>query len=105
MYSTPGISHSSFSMGLVTRSSTSRAEAPGIWTMMSIMGTMICGSSSRGSFQTAKAPTSRAAAIRSGVSLDEIHAWAKRPAGPRRRGVLTGAPPAGRRPESPLESK
>ncbi len=30
MYSTPGISHSSFSMGLVTRSSTSRAEAPGI---------------------------------------------------------------------------
>ena len=30
MYSTPGISHSSFSIGLVTRSSTSRADAPGI---------------------------------------------------------------------------
>ena len=30
MYSTPGISQSSFSIGLVMRSSTSRAEAPGI---------------------------------------------------------------------------
>ena len=30
MYSTPGISQSSFSIGLVTRSSTSRADAPGI---------------------------------------------------------------------------
>ena len=58
MYSTPGISHSSFSMGLVTRSSTSCAEAPGICTKTSIIGTMICGSSSRGSFHTAKAPIS-----------------------------------------------
>ena len=56
MYSTPGISHSSFSIGLVTRSSTSRAEAPGIWTNTSTIGTMICGSSSRGNFQTANAP-------------------------------------------------
>src|ERR1035438_10520217 len=56
MYSTPGISKSSFSMGLVTRSSTSCAEAPGICTNTSIIGTMICGSSSRGSFHTAKAP-------------------------------------------------
>ena len=54
MYSTPGISHSSFSIGLVTRSSTSCAEAPGIWTKTSTIGTMICGSSSRGSFHTAK---------------------------------------------------
>ena len=62
MYSTPGISQSSFSIGLVTRSSTSCAEAPGICTKTSIIGTMICGSSSRGSFQTAKAPMSSDAA-------------------------------------------
>ena len=82
MYSTPGISQSSFSIGLVTRSSTSCAEAPGICTNTSIMGTMICGSSSRGSFHTAKAPISSAAQINSGVSLDAIQARAKRPAGP-----------------------
>ena len=58
MYSTPGISHSSFSMGLVTRSSTSCAEAPGICTKTSIIGTMICGSSSRGSFQHGEAAES-----------------------------------------------
>ena len=82
MYSTPGISHSSFSIGLVTRCSTSCADAPGICTKTSIMGTMICGSSSRGSFQTAKAPISSDAAIISGVSLEPIQAWANRPAGP-----------------------
>ena len=101
MYSTPGISQSSFSMGLVTRSSTSCAEAPGICTNTSIMGTMICGSSSRGSFHTAKAPMSRAAQINRGVSLEEIHAWAKRPAGPRWRGSLIGGPRPGRHPASP----
>ena len=83
MYSTPGISQSSFSIGLVTRSSTSRAEAPGIWTKTSIIGTMICGSSSRGSFQTANPPISRLPTISSGVSLEEIHACANLPAGPR----------------------
>ena len=82
MYSTPGISQSSFSIGLVTRSSTSRAEAPGICTKTSIIGTMICGSSSRGNFQTAKTPKQQEPTIRSGVSLEEIHAWAKVPAGP-----------------------
>jgi hypothetical protein len=41
MYSTPGISQSSRSMGLVMRVSTSFAEAPGKETMTSIMGTMI----------------------------------------------------------------
>ena len=61
-------------MGLVTRSSTSCAEAPGICTNTSIIGTMICGSSSRGSFHTANAPVSSAAQIRRGVSLEEIHA-------------------------------
>ena len=82
MYSTPGISHSSFSIGLVTRSSTSRADAPGIWTKTSTIGTMICGSSSRGSFHTAKAPSSSEPAITSGVSFDPIQAWANLPAGP-----------------------
>ena len=59
-------------MGLVTRSSTSRADAPGISTKMSIIGTMICGSSSRGSFQTAKAPIRSEAVMNSGVSLESI---------------------------------
>src|ERR1035438_4408114 len=68
MYSTPGISQSSFSMGLVTRSSISRADAPGICTNTSIIGTMICGSSSRGSFHTANAPVSSAAHIKRGVT-------------------------------------
>ena len=49
MYSTPGISQSSFSIGRVTRSSTSLALAPGMATITSIIGTLICGSSSRGS--------------------------------------------------------
>ena len=82
MYSTPGISHSSFSIGLVTRSSTSRADAPGICTKTSIIGTMICGSSSRGSFQTEKTPVSSDAAMISGVSFESIKACAKRPARP-----------------------
>ena len=56
MYSTPGISHNSFSIGLVTRSSTSRADEPGIATITSIMGTMICGSSSRGGPPNRKQP-------------------------------------------------
>ena len=93
MYSTPGISHSSFSIGLVTRSSTSRAEAPGICTKTSIIGTMICGSSSRGSFHTAKAPSSNEPAITSGVSLESIQAWANFPAGPSFRSAFTAGPP------------
>ena len=70
MYSTPGISQRSLSIGLVTRSSTSLADAPGICTKTSITGTMICGSSSRGSFQTASAPSSTEAKSSSGVSLE-----------------------------------
>ncbi len=61
------------------------------------MGTTICGSSSRGSFQTANAPIKSEAAITSGVSLESIQAWAKRPAGPRRL-PFTGEPLCGRRP-------
>ncbi len=82
MYSTPGTSHSSFSMGLVTRSSTSSAEAPGISTKTSIIGTMICGSSSRGSFQIEKTPTASEATMISGVSFELMKAWASLPAIP-----------------------
>src|ERR1035438_706240 len=83
MYSTPGISHSNFSIGLVTRSSTSCAEAPGIWTKTSTMGTTICGSSSRGSFHTAKTPSNSDPTITRGVSFDLIQALANLPAKPR----------------------
>ena len=93
MYSTPGISHSSFSIGLVTRSSTSRADAPGICTKTSTIGTMICGSSSRGSFHTAKAPSSREPAITRGVSLEPIQTLANFPARPSGWSVFTGGPP------------
>ena len=82
MYSTPGISQSSFSMGLVTRSSTSRAEAPGIWTKMSIMGTMIWGSSSRGKRRTDPIPKRMEAAMIRGVSLESMKARASFPARP-----------------------
>ena len=97
MYSTPGISHSSFSIGLVTRSSTSRAEAPGICTKTSTIGTMICGSSSRGSFQTANAPSSSEAAITSGVSFELIKVRANRPAVPSDSGDVTVRSPRERR--------
>ena len=84
MYSTPGISHRSFSIGFVTRSSTSRAEAPGISTKMSIMGTMIWGSSSRGSLTRAKTPRRIEATTKSGVSFELTNAAASRPAAQRR---------------------
>ena len=57
-------------MGLVTLFSTSLAVAPGIWTKMSIMGTTICGSSSRGSFQVAITPIRMEATMIKGVSLE-----------------------------------
>jgi len=69
---------------------------------MSTIGTVICGSSSRGVSSTAKAPTSSDAMIRSGVSLESMKKWATLPAGPR-LGVIaapqldapeTGAPSA-----------
>ena len=41
MYSTPGISQRSFSIGRVARSSTSLALKPGIETITSTMGTLI----------------------------------------------------------------
>ena len=53
MYSTPDTSQSARSMGAVTRCSTSAGGAPGRSTKTSTIGTMICGSSSRGSATTA----------------------------------------------------
>jgi len=57
-------------MGVVTRSSTSFADMPGAWTKTSIIGTMICGSSSRGSRRTEKAPNARLARMISGGSFE-----------------------------------
>ena len=90
-YSTPGISQSSRSSGFVTRCSTSLADAPGMRTKTSLIGTMICGSSSRGSFHTASAPSSTEATSRSGVSFEWMNVLAMRPAGPS-FGVLTASP-------------
>ena len=87
MYSTPGISQSSFSIGRVARSSTSLALKPGIETSTSIIGTLICGSSSRGSINTADTPSSTEVMMISGVSLESMNARAMRPAGPARAEV------------------
>src|SRR6266496_1872079 len=91
MYSTPGTSQSSFSIGFVTRSSTSLADAPGICTKTSIIGTTICGSSSRGSMRTAPTPSRIEATTTSGVSLDLMKACASFPAGPS-PSLITPAP-------------
>ena len=97
MYSTPGISQSSFSIGRVARSSTSLALKPGMETSTSIIGTLICGSSSRGRSNVAAAPSRIEVMTSSGVSLESMNARAMRPAIPRRaesgleESVLTGA--------------
>ncbi|OYV66332.1 MAG: hypothetical protein B7Z74_11320 [Deltaproteobacteria bacterium 21-66-5] len=59
----------SFSMGLTTRCSTSRGEAPGMGRMTSTMGTRIWGSSSRGVMMTAKTPRIREVMMKRRVSL------------------------------------
>ncbi len=71
-YSTPGISQSSFSRGLVTRCSTSLADAPGICTKTSIIGTVIWGSSSRGSRSTARTPSMMEAPTIRGVNGESM---------------------------------
>src|SRR5690625_3930474 len=83
MYSTRGISHKSSSIGRVTRSSTSRADDPGISTKTSIIGARICGSSSRGSISVAATPSSTAEIISSGVSFESTNRAANPPANPR----------------------
>ena len=93
-YSTPGISRSFFSMGTLTRSSTSLTLAPGISTKTSAKGTTICGSSSRGVASTAKNPRSSEAKMTSWVSLESMKACATRPANPSRS--VTTAPRCGR---------
>ena len=96
MYSTMGISQSSFSMGRVARSSTSLALKPGMATSTSIIGTLICGSSSRGRSNVAAAPSRIEVRTSSGVSLESMNDRAMRPAIPRRtesgleESVLTG---------------
>src|SRR5487761_2072478 len=82
MYSTPGISQSNFSIGRVARSSTSFAPEPGMDTSTSTIGTLICGSSSRGSITTANPPSSSDAMTISSVSLESMNVCAMRPARP-----------------------
>ena len=69
-------------MGLVTRCSTSVGVAPGMRTNTSTIGTMICGSSSRGSATTAMPPSASDARMTSGVSFELMNAAARRPAAP-----------------------
>jgi hypothetical protein len=83
MYSTPGNSQSSFSIGRVARSSISFAVEPGMETITSTIGTLICGSSSRGSSTIAAAPSKTDAMTTSGVSFESMNAAAMRPAMPR----------------------
>ena len=87
MYSTPGISQSSFSIGRVARSSTSFALKPAMFTITSTIGTLICGSSSRGSKTIAAMPSRTAATMISGVSFESMKARAIRPATPLDRGA------------------
>ena len=70
-------------MGMATRSFTSLGVAPGMEIMTSIMGTLICGSSSRGSMTTAITPKRNEAMMMISVSLESTKAAAMRPAKPR----------------------
>ena len=58
------------------------ALAPGICTKMSIIGTMICGSSSRGSMSTAPKPSNNDAPMIRGVSFESMKACVTFPASP-----------------------
>ena len=62
--------------------STSVGVEPGMGTSTSTMGTMICGSSSRGVSATAAAPSRMEATTMSGVSLLRRKVFASRPASP-----------------------
>ncbi len=65
-YSTPGTCHISFSIGRVRRFSTSVGAAPGSAAITSIIGTEICGSSSRGVASMARMPTASDAKVTRG---------------------------------------
>jgi hypothetical protein len=81
-YSTPARPHKRRSSGVVSWLSTSFGLAPGYGTMRSTIGTMICGSSSRGVSTTASTPSSSDAKTMSGVSLLRRKVLARRPARP-----------------------
>ena len=68
--STPVICASTCSAGVLTRVSTSRADAPGNGTKTFAIVTLICGSSSRGVTATANTPRSAATSAMSGVSCE-----------------------------------
>src|SRR5678815_252246 len=70
-----------FSSGVVRRCSTSRGVAPGMPTITSTMGTMICGSSSGGVNTTAISPIRIDVRIASGVRGELRNVPARRPAG------------------------
>ena len=76
------------SSGLVTISTASGAFSPSALTRMSTIGTLICGSSSRGMVVSAIKPTASAASRNSGVSGERMVAWVRRPDSP----SFTGAP-------------
>ena len=71
-----------FSMGRASRFSVSSGPAPGSTAITSIIGTEICGSSSRGVATMASAPTPSDAMVKSGVSLERRNALAMRPEAP-----------------------
>src|SRR5688500_9508316 len=83
-YSTPLISEILRSNGLVNCSSTTFAEAPGKGNQTSAIGTIICGSSSRGVTRTANRPSNNAPMINNGVSLLVRKRAAMRPESPGR---------------------
>ncbi len=64
---------------MTSRRSTSSALAPGSWRKTSTIGTLICGSSSRGVTSTAKAPSRSEATTSSGVSFESRKAAATLP--------------------------
>ena len=82
--STPSISETICSAGVVTSDSTSRADAPGYGMKTLAKVTLICGSSSRGVTSTANRPSNRPASARSGVISVARKARAMRPEMPSR---------------------
>src|SRR5688572_4182500 len=85
-YSTPLISEILRSKGFVNCSSTIFADAPGKGNQTSAIGTIICGSSSRGVTRAANRPSNNAPMISSGVSLLVRKRAAMRPESPGRYG-------------------
>ncbi len=66
-------------MGRASRFSASAGDAPGMAEITSIIGTEICGSSSRGVAMSPSTPTASDANVTRGVSLLLRNAFATRP--------------------------